>query len=65
MSLTKAQNEALDFVKNNEVFLVDGKFVSTTSEMNKRWANSFKILLEKGEIYKASLRTNYTPLKAL
>lgn len=66
MALTKAQQEALDFVKKNEVYLsADGKFTSTTNNLNKRWNNSLKILLQQGAIFKASLRTNNVRVKAL
>lgn len=65
MALTKAQQEALDFVKKNEVYLSDGKFTSTTNNLNKRWNNSLKILLQQGVIFKASLRTNNVRVKAL
>lgn len=65
MALTKAQQEALDFVKKNEVYLSDGKFNSTTGEINKRWNNSLKILLQQGVIFKTSLRSNNVRIKAL
>lgn len=65
MTLTKAQKEALDFVKNNDVYFNDGKFSSTTNTINKRWNKSLNILLREGIIFKTSLRRNNVKVEAL
>lgn len=64
--LTKAQKEALDFVKGNEVYLTNGKYVSSSPALSKkRWGSTFKVLLSKGILYKASLNSNKTRIRAL
>lgn len=64
--LTKAQKEALDFVKDNEVYFVKGKFVSPSPVLAKRrWTSTFKALLSKGMLYKASLNSNKSRIRTL
>jgi len=66
MSLTKAQKETLEFIKQNEVFLDKEKTIHYNAfTKTRKWNKTFDILLQNGHIYKASLRTNNVRIKAL
>ena len=63
--LTQAQEKALNFLKNNDVYLKKDELVSLTQADNQRFTKTFQILLDKGFIYKASLNPSMTKIVVL